>query len=166
MLCKTPATVSKLFSTDQEFGLELVDARRREFAYREYGKAISCPRGTIAEKKLSIRTSLITSLLFACFEAYHGNSDAAAAQVYAGIEVMELYSKKRKIESSKLDKTTPPPIDVDIVDMFSLLEIQATSWATNEAALFTCNECETAKKQLGKFPESSKIFDRLRAASS
>lgn len=234
VLCKSPATVSKLFNTDQEFGYfqrfciqnvrqltglresefwsrhvlqasemepcvrhaviaigtldfskrgleagepqrvqresnhvakpELVDASRLEFAYREYGKAISCLKTTIAEKKLSIRTSLITSLLFACFEAYHGNSDAAAAQVYAGIEVMELYSKKRKIQSSKPDIPTPPPIDHDIVDMFSLLEIQATSWGDKRSSTLHLQRMRDCEAAVGEIPREFKDIGQAQSS--
>ncbi|KAL2064368.1 hypothetical protein VTL71DRAFT_4862 [Oculimacula yallundae] len=226
VLCKPPATVSKLFNTDQEFGYfqrfcmqnvkqltglresefwtryvlqasemepcvrhaviaigaldfskkgfgpgavkrsqrdssqisdsELFDASRLEFACQEYGKAIACLRTTIAKKKLSVRTSLITSLLFVCFESYHGNSDGASAQIYAGIEVLEQYKKQRQRLSVEPDKIPPPPIENDIVDMFAMLEVQATSWGDNRGSglhLQRMRECEAS---IGEFPKEFK----------
>ncbi|KAH6712451.1 hypothetical protein BKA61DRAFT_485552 [Leptodontidium sp. MPI-SDFR-AT-0119] len=205
VLCKSPATVSKLFNTDQEFGYfqrfciqnvrqltglresefwsrhvlqasemepcvrhaviaigtldfskrgleagepQRVQRDRLEFAYREYGKAISCLKTTIAEKKLSIRTSLITSLLFACFEAYHGNSDAAAAQ----------------IQSSKPDIPTPPPIDHDIVDMFSLLEIQATSWGDKRSSTLHLQRMRDCEAAVGEIPREFKDIGQAQSS--
>ncbi|KAL2059844.1 hypothetical protein VTL71DRAFT_9999 [Oculimacula yallundae] len=116
------------------------DRTRLEFAYREYAKAISLLKSTIARKEtMSMQTSLVTSLLLICFESYHGNSDLAAAHVYAAIEMMETYTREREGPGRKKDplassrkgwkKEITTPIDDEIVDMFSMLEIQASSWS-------------------------------------
>ncbi|PVH78069.1 hypothetical protein DL98DRAFT_656326, partial [Cadophora sp. DSE1049] len=136
---------------------ETLEANRLEFAYREYGKAISYMKTAIADKKIGIRTSLITSLLFVCFEAYHGNSDGAAAQVYAAVEAMEAYSKQRRVLGSKPNTPIPPPIDDDIAEMFSMLEIQATSWGGDRRSsalhLERMRDCEDA---VGEIPREFK----------
>ena len=143
--------------TSSAAGPETLESNRLEFAYREYGKAISCLKTAIAEKKIDIRTSLITSLLFVCFEAYHGNSDGAAAQVYAAVEAMEAYSKKRRLVGTKPNTPVPPPIDSDITEMFSMLEIQATSWGGDRRSsalhLERMRDCEIA---VGEIPKEFK----------
>jgi hypothetical protein len=57
------------------------ESKRREFAYNEYSKAIIEMRKTIAEKTLDLRTRLIASLLFICFEVYHCNKVSAVALI-------------------------------------------------------------------------------------
>lgn len=136
--------------------LEPFETNRLEFAYREYGKAISCLKAAIAQKKLSIRTSLLTSLLFICFETYHGNSDSASAQVYAGLEVMDQYSRQRKLEVVKPNTLIPPPIDDDIVEMFSMLEIQATSWGDKRRSSLHLQRKQDCEAAIGKFPREFK----------
>ncbi|KAK0121734.1 hypothetical protein ONS95_010020 [Cadophora gregata] len=142
---------------DKVTGPETLETDRLEFAYREYGKAISCMKTAIANKKISIRTSLITSLLFVCFEAYHGNSDGASAQVYAAVEAMEAYSKQRRVSRSHPSTPITPPIDDDIAEMFSLLEIQATSWGgdtrSSDLHLERMRDCEIT---IGEMPREFK----------
>ncbi|KAH7412742.1 hypothetical protein BKA64DRAFT_336751 [Cadophora sp. MPI-SDFR-AT-0126] len=138
-------------------GPEALEANRLEFTYREYGKAIACMKTAIAEKNISIRSSLITSLLFVCFEAYHGNSDGAAAQVYSAVEAMENYSKQRRLLSSKPNTLMPPPIDDDTVEMFSILEIQATSWGGDRRSItLHLERMQNCKAAVGAIPREFK----------
>ncbi|CZT13641.1 uncharacterized protein RAG0_17143 [Rhynchosporium agropyri] len=151
-----------------------LDRTRLEFAYREYAKAISLLKNTIAQKgDVSIHTSLVTSLLLICFESYHGNSDLAAAHVYAAIEMMESHVKKREgFEREKVMclsssrgwmNSIPPSVDNEIVDMFSMLEIQASSWGdTRSPALHheRMLRCEAATSFMP--PEFSTISEATR----
>jgi hypothetical protein len=66
-----------------------------EFAYQQYGLAIKELRKAAEESRADIRTKLIACLLFACFEFYHGNSDLALSQVFAGVEMLRNYAKFR-----------------------------------------------------------------------
>jgi hypothetical protein len=56
-------------------------------------------RKMLSAKDCDIRTRRIVCILFACFEAYHGNYETAQTQIFAEIEMMEEHEKSRK-ESS------------------------------------------------------------------
>ncbi|KAN0095463.1 hypothetical protein V8E51_016174 [Hyaloscypha variabilis] len=99
---------------------------RRQFAYKEYQKAIVGVRKTLAAKDSDIRSRLIATILFACFEAYHGNNETALAQIFAGVEMMEDYTKKRKAAAPNTPRG--PPVEHELVQAFAVLEIQATAW--------------------------------------
>jgi hypothetical protein len=72
---------------------------RKQFAYREYQKAIVGIRKTLSARNCDIRTRLIACALFACFEAFHANYEVALTQIFFGIETMEEHEKKRKDSS-------------------------------------------------------------------
>ena len=99
---------------------------RRQFAYKEYQKAIVGVRKTLAAKDCDIRTKLIATILFACFEAYHGNNETASAQIFSGIEMMEDYTKKRKVPAP--NTPSGPPVEFELVQAMANLEIQASAW--------------------------------------
>lgn len=99
---------------------------RRQFAYKEYQKAIVGLRKTLAAKDCDIRTKLTATILFACFEAYHGNNETALTQIFSGIEMMEDYAKKRKVGASNTPRE--PPVEIELVQAFASLEIQVTAW--------------------------------------
>ncbi|KAE9367698.1 hypothetical protein N431DRAFT_348684 [Stipitochalara longipes BDJ] len=96
---------------------------RKQFAYKEYQKAIVGMRKTLAAKGGDTRMRLVACILFACFEAYHGNYETARTQIISGIEMMEEHTKKRKEAAMN-----GPPIDPELVQAFALLEIQASAW--------------------------------------
>ncbi|PVH86472.1 hypothetical protein DL98DRAFT_649931 [Cadophora sp. DSE1049] len=100
-----------------------LEKKRLQFAYHEYQSAIVGMRRESTEGETDIRTKLLACLLFACFETYHGNRDVAAAQVFAGIEAIDEYNRLRASTEPTL-----PPIDEEIVRIFVILEIQATTY--------------------------------------
>lgn len=139
--------------------VELMEKNRLEFAYCEYARAISCLKKSITQKTIDIRTSLITSVLFTCFESYHGNSDGASAQVYAGIDIMRKITKRKTTSKAKPYTRTSLPFDIDIVETILSLEIQDLSWGDKRrlcvVAIFTSKGCESAKLLLKTFRQSS-----------
>ncbi|KAH9223321.1 hypothetical protein DL95DRAFT_128453 [Leptodontidium sp. 2 PMI_412] len=104
-----------------------LDQKRLQFAYHSYHSAIVDMRRSTSEGQTDIRTKLLACLLFACFETYHGNRDVATAQVFAGIEAIDSYNLLRA-HSQTTSGTTLPPIDEEIVRIFVVLEIQATTY--------------------------------------
>lgn len=99
---------------------------RRQFAYKEYQKAVVGIRKALSAKDCDIRTRLIACILFACFEAYHGNCETALVQIFSGIEMMEEHTKRRKEATANAPRT--PPVDPELVQAFAVLEIQACAW--------------------------------------
>ncbi|RDW63314.1 hypothetical protein BP6252_10859 [Coleophoma cylindrospora] len=100
-----------------------LDRDRREFAYTQYHKALMGVRKGIITNACDVRTKLISCVLFACFESYHGNNEAAVSQIFAGVEMIDECSRGR-------DHGDPgaAPIDDELVASFRLLEIQASAW--------------------------------------
>ena len=115
------------FKNDDGKGKDL-ERIRREFAYSEYQKAIVGLKQSIVAKDCDIRTKLLSCILFACFEAYHGNNEIALSQIFAGIEMMEEYSKQREKPKETPHAPCLAPIDQDIVQSFAQLEIQTSAW--------------------------------------
>jgi hypothetical protein len=107
---------------------------RKQFAYREYQKAIVGVRSRLASKDCDIRTRLIACVLFACFEAYHGNCETALTQIFAGVEMMEEHAKRIK-ESNKIPNSPGlQPVDHEFLQSFAMLEIQACSWGDQRSS--------------------------------
>jgi hypothetical protein len=120
---------------------------RHQFAYKEYQKAIVGMRKALSEKDCDIRTRLIACILFACFEAYHGNCEVALVQIFSGIEMMEEHNKKRKKEDSTSNGPRLPPVDPELVQALVALEIQATAWGDSrpcELHLERMKDCAAA----------------------
>jgi len=117
------------------------EATRHEFAYSEYHKAIVGLRKVLATSDCTIMTKLISCILFACFEAHHRNNETAFRQLFAGIGMIEEYSKLQKGSLGRL-----PALDEDVVQAFALLEIQASAMGDQRSAevhlekLRACNE--------------------------
>ncbi|KAH7342461.1 hypothetical protein BKA65DRAFT_292099 [Rhexocercosporidium sp. MPI-PUGE-AT-0058] len=104
-----------------------IDQKRLQFAYHEYHSAIVQMRQSTASGQTDIHTKLLACLLFACFETYHGNRDVATAQVFAGIEAIDAYNLLRS-QARSTSGTSLPAIDEEIVRIFVILEIQATTY--------------------------------------
>ncbi|RDW57356.1 hypothetical protein BP5796_12806 [Coleophoma crateriformis] len=103
---------------DDELGRE-----RQEFAYSQYHKALVGLRKAVMADSCDMRTKLISCILFACFESYHGNNESAVSQIFAGIKMMDEYSKGRNTGDQRDSQ-----IDDELVASFRLLEIQACAW--------------------------------------
>ncbi|KAE8454290.1 hypothetical protein EG329_005215 [Mollisiaceae sp. DMI_Dod_QoI] len=113
---------------------------RLQFAYREYDMAIVGLRKASSEGQADTRTKLLACILFACFEAYHGNIETATGQVFAGVELMEQYTKRRLQPPSSTNAyvqprtTRLPPLDKEIVETLMSLEIQSASVFDGQSA--------------------------------
>lgn len=119
------------FST-QDDGAEFAKLRK-QFAYKEYQKAIVGIRKTLSAKDCDIRTRLIACLLFACFEAYHGNFETSVAQILAGVEMLEEYRKQRRLSMQKPNTQRLGPVDDELVYELAQLEIQSCAWGDHRS---------------------------------
>jgi hypothetical protein len=144
---------------------------RLEFAYREYDKAIVGLRKATTEGTADIRTKLISCILFACFEAYHGNNETATGQVFSGIELMEQYKRRRlqppSTTSEYVRRTQPTnrlqALDGEIVETLMLFEIQFSSYSDAR----TSEKHRERMKRFGATAERMpKEFTNLKQASS
>ena len=67
----------------------VVERRRREFAYHQYSLAIRKMKEAAASGLTDRRSTLMISILFLCFEIFHGNNDAAVAQVHSIMRLVD-----------------------------------------------------------------------------
>jgi hypothetical protein len=82
-------------------------------------------RDTISGGNLDLRTKLIATILFICFEIYHGNNASAVAQIRAGSPMIEEHCLKWNTNNGV---TRPPPsIDNAPLESFTEPEIQTVT---------------------------------------
>ena len=114
-----------MFRNDQEyryfkvFSTQTASQLTGLFAYHEYSKAIIEMRKTIAEKALDLRTRLIASLVFICFEVHHCNKVSAVAQIETMSSLLEA-----QVKSQDMCRQSIATIDDEILESFRELEIQ------------------------------------------
>ncbi len=94
------------------------ESKRREFARHEYSKALIEMIKTIAEKTLDLRTGLIASLLFTCFEVYHCNKVFAVTQIKTMSSLLEAQVKNQNMYRQSIET-----IDDELFESFRELEI-------------------------------------------
>jgi Fungal specific transcription factor domain/Fungal Zn(2)-Cys(6) binuclear cluster domain len=110
----------------------------RQFAFREYSKAVSQVRQKVASWKVGergserdLRTTLISCLLFTCFETFNGCSDAAIAQIYAGVRIIEEWQRQHIQDADHLTPVSSPrplAIEDDLLHAFDRLEMEAMTY--------------------------------------
>lgn len=105
----------------------------RQFAYRQYSKAIKEIQNATQAGTYSIRTNLVACLLFAYFEALNENEATAFGQLSAGIKLIEEWhiSNQDELKSDqKLPREQPIKspnrwvIEEEILDTFERAELQ------------------------------------------
>ncbi len=110
----------------------------RKFAFSEYGKAVSQIREMVASWKLGercserdLRTTLISCLLFTCFETLNGCSDAAIMQIYGGVRIIEEWQGEHVQNTDELTPVVSPKpliIEDELLHAFSRLELEAMTY--------------------------------------
>ncbi|KUJ23578.1 uncharacterized protein LY89DRAFT_680308 [Mollisia scopiformis] len=73
-----------------------VDDEHVKFALVKHSEAISSLRKALSSGKPQMRLALIASLLFSCFESFHGNWETATQQVYSGLNILKHLSEDER----------------------------------------------------------------------
>jgi hypothetical protein len=110
----------------------------RKFAFSEYGKAVSQIRQMVASWKLGercserdLRTTLISCLLFTCFETLNGCSDAAVMQILGGVRIIEEWQGEHVQNTDEVTPvTSPKPLVIEdaLLHAFSVLELETMTY--------------------------------------
>lgn len=137
-----------------------LESTRRKFAYLEYGKAIALLRKSINDGLTNLRTKLIASLLFACFESYHGNNDLVASHVFSAIQMLYDYSKLR---SKPISRLMGPPTEEDIILTLGVLEISCASYYDPRPPEVHLAHIHSSESMVSSMPE---VFRTLKEAWS
>ncbi|KAK0100628.1 hypothetical protein ONS95_007083 [Cadophora gregata] len=120
---------------DKQPSICAVDARKHHgAAITEYSKALGLMREASSEGRQDLRTTLITSLLIACFECCHGNYALADAQVESGIGLINSWRKSYPSRASELSSPAPDVVEDLLIQMFFGLDIQSSMFGTKHTA--------------------------------
>lgn len=94
-------------------------------AIKEYSKALGLMREASSQGRQNLRTTLITSLLIACFECCHGNYDLANAQIESGIALIKSWRNSYPGLASVFSTPAPDVVEDLLIKIFGGLEIQS-----------------------------------------
>lgn len=119
-----------------------------QFALMEQGKAIRQLRKRLSTE--SVRLASIASVIFGCFESFHGNIETATQQLSSGVRLVRHWrnekSHKFKNTSSRNLATMVPfqkAIDPEIYEVLERLELPLASFAAlNPAYNYTFLEAD------------------------
>jgi hypothetical protein len=65
-------------------------AVHHDFALRQYSKAIQVIRKSFDKgENIPLHIALISCIVFSCFESFHGDQNAAIAQIYSGMKLLK-----------------------------------------------------------------------------
>ncbi|PVH75926.1 hypothetical protein DL98DRAFT_657859 [Cadophora sp. DSE1049] len=94
-------------------------------AIKEYSKALGLMREASSQGRQNLRTTLITSLLIACFECCHGNYALANAQIESGITLIQSWRNSYPGVASIFSTPAPDVVEDLLIRIFGGLEIQS-----------------------------------------
>jgi hypothetical protein len=101
-----------------------------EFALNTYQKAITGLRERLAIGNASPKVALITCLLFVCFEIIHGDLEAALAQVFSGVCLLQEWKGGSfdHLSENEMFGDLGSSVEEQLEQMFAQLDIQARSF--------------------------------------
>ncbi len=95
-----------------------------KFALVEQSQAISSLRNTLSTGKPQLRLALVASLLFSCFESFHGDWETATQQVYSGFNILKCLRKDKSQDATN----DLGDIDLEVGLTLRRLELQILSF--------------------------------------
>ncbi|KAI1765964.1 hypothetical protein GGR53DRAFT_243163 [Hypoxylon sp. FL1150] len=96
-----------------------------EVAFKNYSLALKSMVNTFSQHPSSQRTSLMATVLLACFDSFIGDHKQAIVQIQSGLRLLETLRAQRR--NSFLPKPEEP-VEQDLIQMFTRLAIQAKSY--------------------------------------
>ena len=122
----------------------------RRIALDQYDKAIRSMREAVMHRKQDLRTTLITCLVIACFEAFHGNHPLANAQIKTGMSLIYEWKATFSNELPMGFKSPKPDIvEDDLVQTFGRLEVQTCDYVGMYSRPSATKEREAALRAAG-----------------
>ncbi|KAK8065612.1 Aspercryptin biosynthesis cluster-specific transcription regulator atnN [Apiospora hydei] len=96
-----------------------------EVAFRHYSDALTIMFSSAQETQSSQRSSLMATVLLACFDSFIGDHKQAIVQIQNGLRLLEkLREERRRAFLPKPEE----PVEQDLIQMFTRLAIQAKSY--------------------------------------
>lgn len=107
--------------------------RHHKVALKQYSKAIGLMSEGALRRPLDLRTTLLTSLLVLCFEAWNGNLQLAVQQIHICIKlIMEWKARHGSVNNSGLSPQ-PTVVESELIQIFCRLAIQVTFFSPAES---------------------------------
>ncbi|PVH78706.1 hypothetical protein DL98DRAFT_462014 [Cadophora sp. DSE1049] len=157
--------LDKTSSITRDFGRLSLDSlewtvnanRHHKIALKQYSMAIRLMTAAASNPQLDLRTTLLTSLLVLCFEAWNGNLQLAVQQIHICIKlILEWKARYGSVNNSGLSPQ-PTIVEGELIQIFCRLAIQVTffspadSTAASEARTLLGTEGRTL---VSSMPES------------
>lgn len=101
-----------------------LDDEHVKFALVKQSQAISSLRQTLTSGQPQMRLALVASLLFSCFESFHGDWETATRQVYSGLNILKCLSEDDKQHATN----GLADIDIEVGLTLHRLELQILSF--------------------------------------
>ncbi|KAJ1329217.1 transcriptional activator protein UGA3 [Microdochium nivale] len=100
-------------------------SRHWEVAFKNYSYALKAMATVSTQDTASQKTSLMATVLLACFDSFIGDHKNAIGQIQAGLGLLE----KLRVDRRRAFLPSPEePVDQDLIQMFTRLAIQAKSY--------------------------------------
>ncbi|KAJ2979327.1 hypothetical protein NUW58_g7225 [Xylaria curta] len=96
-----------------------------EIAFKHYSLAINAVVHSGSHDQSKKRTSLMASVLLACFDSFIGDHRQAIQQIRSGLALLETLREERRRASLPQPEE---PVEQDLIQMFTRLAIQAKSY--------------------------------------
>lgn len=126
--------LDKTSSMARDFGRLSLDSpkwtvnanRHHKIALKQYSKAIGFMTEAALNPLLDLRTTLLTSLLILCFEAWNGNLQLAVQQIHICIKlILDWKARYGSVNNSGLSPQ-PTVVEGELIQIFGRLAIQVT----------------------------------------
>ncbi|KAH7032992.1 uncharacterized protein B0I36DRAFT_240675 [Microdochium trichocladiopsis] len=100
-------------------------SRHWEVAFKNYSYALKTMVTSTSQDTASQKTSLMATVLLACFDSFIGDHKQAIVQIQSGLGLLEkLREERRRAFLPRPEE----PVDQDLIQMFTRLAIQAKSY--------------------------------------
>ncbi|CZR62946.1 uncharacterized protein PAC_12843 [Phialocephala subalpina] len=108
----------------------LTSEEHRRYALQKYSTAIQEVREVLRDRRDSLRTVLIASLLIFCFESFHGDIRLALTNVHMAVELMYAWLSDLHGVAIAPGHFSPAPhiIEDDLVSAYTRMDVHLMSW--------------------------------------
>ncbi|CZT51872.1 uncharacterized protein RSE6_13084 [Rhynchosporium secalis] len=146
-----------------------VETSRHLFAFHKYSKALCLLRRDVMGGFCDLRTTLITCLLFYCFESYHVCHEVDVNQMYSGLKVIREWAPSLCAPDQggkpkrRLGSENPMVVEDDILRAFEILEIHVMTYAHGQTRKAHEHHRHCGQVSIDKMP---KLFTCMEEAST
>ncbi|KAH8753423.1 hypothetical protein BGZ57DRAFT_911998 [Hyaloscypha finlandica] len=97
-----------------------------DFALVQHSKAIGFFRKSLSEECRQVRLALLASMLFGCFESFHGNWETASLQISSGLRLLRQWERTQR--SKGKPTSAREAIDPQLGGTLARLDLQMESY--------------------------------------